>query len=600
LTAAVYYDVGYSPGNIFTGNFTKYSGDPNTRVVLRNSTSNIFTESTFNKNSFSYSGNFTTGLYMNVSLASGRYSFKAINTSSATGGGSIPPGSGGSPSGQISFDFSNATAGNAFGINASINDFSAYTTYYIDTIDPTGAEITGFPITFNNISYTTGRLWTFQKFGTYNSTLKYCNMFDLTCSNVLKTGLHTIDSATLLVTAGSFTYSITTDKTDYQPNSTIRITVTNPSSSDVFVTAYGTTGVITEVAWNTVVPANQASTFTKVLPGYLPFGQYVVNVATTDGYSPVVAQAKFNISAPSNTSNTLFVAWGDIVYKVGKTGIVKTTSNFNASTLTIKSPGGTLTSYVFPANSTNITGVNLNEEGLWKAKISDNGNASNFLIANTGATKGNPDDNETIAACKDAATYVCWDKKEYTQGQAYLLSFRLVPKVTDIASLYPYIEISNPSANVVYNQSVNFSLDGDQAIFIGSLGGSFSPQASLGIYFARLKNKNLLGEVEIRAESAAILKVGTVAVTPTPNIPTGTTNLLSGNFVLILLVLFAFLGVGYEIGDFMGAALGFGSGFIVLGVIGVMPVWALFLFALIVISGFTVMVGKQIVGGGKD
>lgn len=508
------------------------------------------------------------------------------------------PGSGGSTSGQISFDFSNAIAGNLFGINASILDenYSAYTTYYIDTIDPTGAEITGFPVTFNSRTYSTGRLWTFQKFGTYNSTLKYCNMFDFTCSNWLKTGLHTIDSATLLVTAGSFNYSITTDQTNYQPNSTIRITVTNPSSSDVFVTAYGTTGVITEVAWNTVAPANQASTFTKVLPGYLPFGQYVINVATTDGYAPVVAQAKFNISAPSNTSNTLFVAWGDIVYKVGKTGIVKTTSNFNSSTLTIKSPGGTLTSYGFPANSTNTTGINLNEEGLWKARITDNGNASNFIIATTEATKGNPEENETIAACKDAATYVCWDKKEYTQGQAYILSFRVVPKITDIASLYPYIEITNPSGTVVYNQSVNFSYDRDQAAFIGSLGGSFSPQASLGIYFARLKNRNILGEVEIRAESAAILNAGTATVTPTPNIPDGTTNLLSGNFILIILVLFAFLGVGYEIGDFMGAALGFGSGFIVLGVIGVMPVWALFLFGLIVITGFAVMAGKQITG----
>lgn len=538
-------------------------------------------------------------MYIQTSAISDHFIIKYLRITTNETDETIPaPGSGGSASGQISFDFSNARAGNLFGINASILDenFSALTTYYIDTIDPTGAEITGFPVTFNAQTYSTGRLWTFQKFGTYNSTLKYCNMFDITCSNWLKIGLHTLDSATLLVTAGSFNYSVTTDKTDYQPNSTIIVTVTNPSSSDVFVTAYGTTGVITEVAWNTIAPANQASTFTKVLPGYLPFGQYVINVATTDGYAPVVAQAKFNISAPSNTSNTLFVAWGDIVYKVGKTGIVRTTSNFNASTLTIKSPGGTLTSYGFPANSTNTTGINLNEEGLWKARITDNGNASNFIIATTEATKGNPEENETIAACKDAATYVCWDKKEYTQGQAYLLSFRLVPKITDIASLRPYIEITNPSGTVVYNQSVNFSYDGDQAAFIGSLSGSFSPQASLGIYFARLKNINILGEVEIRAESAAILNAGTATVTPTPDIQSGTTNLLSGNFFLIILVLFAFLGVGYEIGDFMGAALGFGSGFIVLGVIGVMPVWALFLFGIIVITAFAVMAGKQVTG----
>lgn len=603
------YDVSYN-GSLFTINVNKDSIATKTRI--KNYFGALYNaEGTFNSLDYIFTATYNQGIVFNGSLAGGASAEVIINTTDAISQPPVP-GSGGSASGQIYFDLSNSTAGNLYGVNASLDDanFTAFTTYYIETVDPDGVVVTGFPVQFNTQTYSSGRLWNFAKAGTYNATLKYCNMFDLTCSNVLQTGLHNLDSATVLVTLGTFNYTVTTNQANYQPNNTIIITVNNPSQSNVYVTAYGKTGIITEVAWNTVAPANQVTTLTKVLPSYLPFGEYTVNLATTTSYSPVVAQAKFNITTASNTSNTLSIMWDESIYLVGKTGIVRSTSNYNTSTMTITSPTGVTSSFTFPANSTNVTGITLNAVGIWQARIVDDGNSSNFSTALTEATAGNPTENETIELCKAAASYVCWDKSQYNQGEAYVLSFRLTPKVTDIASLDPYLEITNPNGIVEYNQSVNISFDVNQNKFVGTLSGSFSPQAIVGVYFARIKNQNVLGVIEIRAESATNVLASATGVTSTEGqvSTTTATNLLNVLGMVAFYGLLLYVGLLFGMLKLMSSAGFSDSGMFIyaavilanlVALVGLFDPFKMYVLVLTwIIAGANFYVGRKVVTGG--
>jgi hypothetical protein len=92
---------------------------------------------------------------------------------------------------------------------------------------------------------------------------------------------------------------------------------------------------------------------------------------------------------------------------------------------------------------------------------------------------------------------------------------------------------------------------------------------------------------------------GTVTPPDTPGTgPEATTKFLSSGMLVVLIVMMIFAGAGQVIGGFSGAVIGFGSGFIFLSVFGYVPVWALFLFAIIAITAFAVMGGKSLVGGG--
>lgn len=78
-----------------------------------------------------------------------------------------------------------------------------------------------------------------------------------------------------------------------------------------------------------------------------------------------------------------------------------------------------------------------------------------------------------------------------------------------------------------------------------------------------------------------------------------TDNFLSGGMFVALILMFIFAAAGQAIGGFSGAAVGFGGGFIFASIFGLIPTWALFLFAILVITLFAIMVSSKIVGGGE-
>jgi hypothetical protein len=79
-----------------------------------------------------------------------------------------------------------------------------------------------------------------------------------------------------------------------------------------------------------------------------------------------------------------------------------------------------------------------------------------------------------------------------------------------------------------------------------------------------------------------------------------TTTLINENFIPIIMIMTVFGALGMGIGGVMGSVMGFGTGFLVCAAINIIPVWALYLFAIIAVSGFAiVMAGKIIKSGGE-
>lgn len=85
------YIVNYPISNYFNLTLTK-NGGLGKKYFILNDTNIISQETTFNSNSFSFTGFYTTGLYLNGTMSSGAYYLALINSSgSSIGGGDLTP-----------------------------------------------------------------------------------------------------------------------------------------------------------------------------------------------------------------------------------------------------------------------------------------------------------------------------------------------------------------------------------------------------------------------------------------------------------------------------------------------------------------------------
>lgn len=513
------------------------------------------------------------------------------------------PGEGGSVSGQVTYIFNNATIGNSYGINVNVTatNFTAFTTFYLYAYKPDGNLEVGFPISFTTQNYTTGKFYTFVAEGNYNTSLKYCSTTDITCSNVLKFNLHTLDFATVFVSPVSYAYSITTDKDSYVPGETILFTINNPSPTkiymDVFEGNINTGFGVPSLGINVEIPAGASNyPISKEISQSITKGDYTVYLISnllTDASFNIYASKSFNITTPGNTTNVVFIGWDRQTYNLGNTGKLTTVTDWSTDYIYVLSPSGVNKTYIYPANSTNNTMVSFNEIGVWKAWITNNSGVN--FYANASVFAGAPIGNETFANCLFAADYVCWDNTQYEQGDPYVLSFRL--RITTLTTYNPYIAVYNPNGKIIANISINGSYDSTTNTYVGSSSGSFTPQAVTGIYWARLMPDQL--NREGARSSAAATVIARVSVVPTAVGETTSTNLLNSGFFAALLLMIVFVGIGMEIGGGMGAIVGFGGGFIMSAIYDLVPTWSVYLFAILILTAFAVMVGSKVTGGGN-
>lgn len=589
-------------GNLANVYIDKAGAFANTQITILNDSSTKFQEGDYNTISLNYSFLYDTGLALRMVDSIGDSNYVIVNTTNSTFGATTQPGQGGSPSGQITYTFNNAAIGNNYAIHANITtaNYSALTTFYIYAYKPDGSLESGFPISFTSQNYSTGSFYNFATSGTYNASLKYCGTFDITCSNALKLNLHTLDYAVVYIAPVSYAYSITTDKNSYLPGETILYTINNPSPSTIYMDVFNPdiNGFgVTELGLNVVIPAGSSGyTISRTIPENLPkdnYTAYLISSLLSESEFNIYASTAFNITTPNSTSNTLFMGWDFPTYTLGDSGKLTTVSDYNPITVYVVSPGGVNKTYIFPANSTNNTMISFNEIGAWKAQLVND--TDYILFRNVSVFGGAPIGNETFSNCLFSANYVCWDNKQYEQGDPYTISFRL--EITSLYTYNPYIAIVNPNGKIIANISINGSYDSATSTYVGSTSGSFTPQAVTGVYYARLM-PDQLGRIGEKTSSAATV-IAKVSATPTEAGTTTSDNLLNSGFFAALLIMIVFVGIGMEIGGAMGAVVGFGGGFIVSAIYDLVPTWAVYLFAILVLTSFAVMVGGKVAGGGN-
>lgn len=78
-----------------------------------------------------------------------------------------------------------------------------------------------------------------------------------------------------------------------------------------------------------------------------------------------------------------------------------------------------------------------------------------------------------------------------------------------------------------------------------------------------------------------------------------TTYFLESGMLPAFLMIMLFAGTGMMMGGFSGSVIGFGGGFLFAAIFGFIPIWAVFLFAILIITAFAVMVSGKLGGGGQ-
>lgn len=500
ITSTVNYSINYI-GEFFNINITKPTSVVNKVYVNQTDSSGnpnvIYTaDSTFNSNPLSYFGQYGNGLYMNMCLQAGACQVLTLNSTNAVNAqaNQTIPGYGGSEFGQIYYDYSSPYIGGSYGINASVNSSNQalFNTYYIYAYDPSGLQIDGSPIKFTSNTYNTSRLWKFFTSGKYNTSLKVCNAFDITCSNTFETGLHILDTAYMDIASQQIAYKVTTDRTSYYTGQKINVTAVNPSAATVYLNMFlqvGGQNTITDMP----IPANTNKSFNVTVTGDMIYGNWEISMYTGKESIGKVSTALFTIGMP-NAGEAVGLRWGDQNF-VGRDNILYYVTNANASTVKIYHPvpgknTTTLLDTFQVYNSTSgQTKYLMDVAGSWNATIVDDGNAENISYANMTVLG-----NATFACNQRLPDYICFDKESYVPGERFTINYKVtnLPYTKTLGVAYATdtfmvrVVIYDPDdTRLVTKTIVDAGLGSLTAFSVptaGAFGGRFTKSAVSGTY----------------------------------------------------------------------------------------------------------------------
>lgn len=572
-TTTDYYNVSYI-GNNFLINVTK--GSINSKWFLNSSNSSSYTlESSFNRVPFTFL-HYNNGLIAKVCILNGDCSSKLINSSGLVSG-----------QGQISFEKSSYSVGEFPVIAWSLSNSNSSYEYYLLLTNPIGNSIT--LLSTIPISGSTTSLTSFDIAGTWKASIialdKTCTLPTFFCwlpGDIVAGYTQVLSSQPFLVA------NITTNKTTYGFRETWNFTVKASGSNKYVIHAYDPNGLLFAVFPGTEVLGNQTILYSPI--SYTVNGTWTAKVYDIVN-ARYVAEVKYQIVP---TLNGYYVGQLRIIeekinlkeqnYFIVNYFTVDYTSN-GSGIISILKPDQSVFSTISVANGTGKLIVSIPTDsplGYWTATLVDQSAVYSDQVMVTR--------NGTVVS-QNGTFVVFADKTTYNRLEIVKATYKF-PANFDNLSLVLYDANSKIVATAKLPPPEQ-QLFGYATATIGTTGTS-------GIWTLALEDNN-----NVRRASTTFSVSSSAVLTPTPTpktIQENTNALLSGNLVAILLIMFSFLGIGYEIGGFMGSVIGFGSGFIVLGVLQLVPQWSLFLFAIVVITAFAAMAGKTLVssGGGND
>lgn len=408
----------------------------------------------------------------------------------------ITPGNntGGSTTGQIYYDYSQARITFPYGINTSISD-SNYTLKFRsfrirvwhNCLGTVCTEEIGSPIDFSNQTYNTSRLWNFNAFGTYYSQLYYSEPWEV--------GLfyHLMDTASIVINQQAFAYNITSDQTNYSDGDTIRLLISNPSPTQIYLNMFLQAGGQNLII-DQPVAANSTSYVNFTVTSSMLFGTWEAGLYTKPLSDGKVASTTFTVGVPLANTGKQGLRWGDR-FLFGETNTLYYTAGWNASTIRVyKQVPGTNTTvlddnFSVTGNATGSKGYLLDVVGTWSASITDNNNASNLTWANFTVQN-----NQTLVCNKQLKSWVCWDQQSYTRGSSFIISYKIDLEVLKFANSainkYMYLTIYDPEGTLIINKTI---ANGNSEVYTSSLYSSYSGTFSSFAKTGRWKTSTIWG-----------------------------------------------------------------------------------------------------------
>ena len=556
------YDVTYPNGNYALVSIQKVGvATIATKTSVSNSTAYECLEQSFSVNDYNCAFPYTTGIKINMTVASGANVVKIINTTNSDfnqGGTNTLVGI--ATDKNTTYASSDVLVYNTTWSNFNTND--VYNVFLYNTNTSSGRVIYTFPGT----TKPTTSQFQLSDIDVGNNYL-YIVSFSQN-RNIGQSGTFSVRKS--IVTSDS----INTTKSSYAYLETVTIYGNATTLSRVIITPFDGQQTLSRYA---VTSAYSISTSLTSGRYFALLQRQATTCPNPDGCWSTIASKYFTVGS----NNILSITWIDpegdnngaaempVFINVQYTNV--TSSDY----VTITSPSGVFINFSVSQYPYSY-GFYINDMsrnlGVWSARITNSSNSSQYSVG-------------IISVGKPGIF------GGFGSGTAIMVVSSNTPCKRDSIRIGWQTSGISKFAFLIRTPSMLF-YNGTFSSQTGSVNVTFK---SADIYTAEIidiGNLTTLAHQEISVSDCVTSTSGTGT--------SGTDALLGGGMFAALLFMFVFATIGSEMGGVTGAILGFGGGFVFSAMYGLVPLWGIYLFAILVITAFAALVVSNITGTGKS